>query len=349
MSKSFRRWRRLPCWSSLWFLHAAASYRLASFHALLLAIPLFVSFKHGFVRQDDHIVNFFCFVAVALALASLTINLHGTTLRRVGFLMILFLMIWQDNVGKVWGMSAVTQSTGVRGGQMLWGALRFDRLKQKLHASVASFPEDERLEPELVTLIGASPIASLSISYTNLPAAGLHVRLYPVLERYAAFTPYLDGLNAAWIRDQGPRFLVFDGKTIDDRDPWAETPAMWLEIYRWYDTRLLGTRNLLLERRSTPRFTTARNHWPLPHRLPRKAAAAQFGRSCLLDHELPPEYSRADAAAALPRPERLHCHSRDGWFSPGRGAFFLTFWFPRCWAIICLATYRSSQRYSVPA
>jgi hypothetical protein len=29
---------------------------------------------------------------------------------------------------------------------------------------------------------------------------------------------------------------------------------MWLEIYRWYDTRLLGTRNLLLERRAAPRF-----------------------------------------------------------------------------------------------
>jgi hypothetical protein len=31
---------------------------------------------------------------------------------------------------------------------------------------------------------------------------------------------------------------------------------MWLEIYRWYDTRLLGSRNLLLERRATPRFTS---------------------------------------------------------------------------------------------
>jgi hypothetical protein len=30
---------------------------------------------------------------------------------------------------------------------------------------------------------------------------------------------------------------------------------MWLEIYRWYDTRLLGPRNLLLERRAKPRFT----------------------------------------------------------------------------------------------
>jgi hypothetical protein len=78
--------------------------------------------------------------------------------------------------------------------------------------------------------------------------------LYPVIRRYAAYTPYLDSLNAAWIREHGPEFLVFDGASIDDRDPWAETPAMWLEVYRWYDTRLLGSRNLLLQRRSQPRF-----------------------------------------------------------------------------------------------
>ena len=124
---------------------------MARFHALLIAIPLFVSFKHGFVRQDAHIVNFFCFVAVALALASLTVSLHGKTMQRVVFLMILFLVIWQDNVGRVWGMSAVTEATGVRAVQMLWGALRFDRLKQKLDSSVEAFPEDLRIEPELVT------------------------------------------------------------------------------------------------------------------------------------------------------------------------------------------------------
>jgi len=31
---------------------------------------------------------------------------------------------------------------------------------------------------------------------------------------------------------------------------------MWLEVYRWYDTRLLAPRNLLLERRAEPRFTS---------------------------------------------------------------------------------------------
>ena len=239
----------------LW-LHAAASPKMARFHALLIAFPLFASFKHGFVRQDTHIVNFFCFVAVALALASLTVSLHGKTIQHVVFLVILFLMIWQDNVGRLWGMSVVTESTGVRAVQVLWGALRFDRLKQKLDPSVEAFPQNLRIEPELVNLIGDSPIASLSVEYTNLAAARMQVRLYPVVERYSAYTPYLDGLNAAWIRDNGPRFLIFDGKSIDEREPWAETPAMWLEVYRWYDTRLLGARNLLLERRSGPRFAS---------------------------------------------------------------------------------------------
>jgi hypothetical protein len=79
--------------------------------------------------------------------------------------------------------------------------------------------------------------------------------MYPVIQRYAAYTPYLDQRNADWVRDQGPRYMIFDGQAIDGRHPWAETPAMWAEIYRWYDTRMLGARNLLLERRPLPRFS----------------------------------------------------------------------------------------------
>ena len=98
---------------------------------------------------------------------------------------------------------------------MLWGAMRFDRLKQRLDSSIDAFPEDSRIEPELLKLIGDSPVASLSSNFTNVAAARMQLRLYPVLQRYTAYTPYLDGLNAAWIRDQGPRFLIFDGKAID--------------------------------------------------------------------------------------------------------------------------------------
>ena len=238
----------------LW-IQAGRSASAVRFYVLLLAIPLFVSFKHGFVRHDEHVINFFCFVALALALVSLTVSLHGKNARRVAPLVILFVIIWQDNVVRLKPRPALAQSTGAQAAGMLMGALRFDRLQQRLESSIAAYPDASRIEPELVNLIGDSPVASLSSNFTNLAAARMRLTLYPVVQRYAAYTPYLDGLNAAWIKDKGPRFLVFDGQAIDSRDPWAETPAMWLEVYRWYDARLLESRNLLLERRAGPRFT----------------------------------------------------------------------------------------------
>ena len=238
----------------LWIM-AASSLSQARFYVLLLAVPLFISFKHGFVRQQNHDVNFFCFVALALALVLLTIKLERAVITRVLFLLILFFVIRQNNASPCSALKLVTLPSGEEAARMLWGALRFDKLKQDLDLSLKNFPEESRLESEIVQLVGDSAVASLSNNYTNMAASHMRLKLYPVVQRYAAYTPYLDRLNAAWIRDHGPKFLVFDGASIDDRDPWAETPAMWLEVYRWYDARFLGPRNLLLERRAEPRFT----------------------------------------------------------------------------------------------
>lgn len=296
----------------LW-LSEASSPGAARFYALFLVIPLFVSFKHGFVRQDVHVIIFFCFTALALALVSLKADLGKAGALRATALVMLFFVLWQDHVGRYsdWGQAIepngqeaaqmlvgqaavvrpsdwglLISPSGAQAARMLWGALRFGQLKQELDFASRQFPEDSRIEPEIVNLIGDSPVASLSHAFTNLAASGLQLKLYPTLQRYTAYTPYLDGLNAAWIRDQGPRFLVFDGGTIDGRDSWAESPAMWLEVYRWYDTRLLGTRNLLLQRRAEPRFTALEpvGHFSMPFagwmRLPASDGAVFWTRKC---------------------------------------------------------------------
>jgi hypothetical protein len=235
-------------------LQQASPARLSRFYILLLGIPLFASFKHGFVRQDVHIINFFCFVALALALVALTVNLNRGGVSLAAPLALVFFIIWQNSVGL--GVRNLGPLTGAKAALMTWRVIQFRELKQRLDSITEAFPQDSQIELELIKVIGDSPVASLSVQYTNVAAAHLRLKLYPVVQRYAAYTPYLDGLNAAWIRDQGPRFLLFDGRAIDDRDPWAETPAMWLEVYRWYDARLLGPHDLLLERRPSPRFTS---------------------------------------------------------------------------------------------
>ena len=236
------------------WLQAATDRRLARFFALLLAGPTLVSLKHGFVRQDDHVISYFCFVALALGLVSLTVVLRE---RRVGWMVAMlgiFGIIWQQAILMPDVREVVVESSGMKMTRMLLRAARFHYLERWLDAFVPSFPESSRLEPELTGIIGKSSVASLSSNFMNIAVTDLRLTLYPSVQRFVGFTPMLDKWNAGWVSGKGPKFLVFDGQSIDGRDPWAETPAMWLAIYRWYQARYLGPRNLLLERRVKPRF-----------------------------------------------------------------------------------------------
>jgi hypothetical protein len=227
----------------------------AALVAFVLAIPMFVSFKHGFVRQDFHIVNFFCFAAFGLALISLWTPLEGSRLGLVFLLAMPYGFVWVTRVATQIGPRAFGEISAVRQISFALRALRFGKLRADLDAESASnYPPEKRLDPEIRSIIGRDPVASLSVIYSSAPLDGLNLELYPVIQRYSVWTPYLDRRNAEWIRSKGPRFLIFDAQTIDERHPWAETPAMWLEIYRWYRTRLSTGRTVLLERRESPRF-----------------------------------------------------------------------------------------------
>src|SRR5258708_888781 len=55
--------------------------KLAAFFVAVLTIPIFLALKHGFVREDAHILNFFCFACLALALIVLGTPLAERSLR----------------------------------------------------------------------------------------------------------------------------------------------------------------------------------------------------------------------------------------------------------------------------
>ncbi|HEY6971463.1 MAG TPA: hypothetical protein VJA94_19800 [Candidatus Angelobacter sp.] len=228
---------------------------IARFLIFVLTIPVLVNIKHGFVRQDAHISHFFCFVALALGLVALVIRLtEQRTIVTFAAITLLFGAIWQDNVVRT-DARAAFEGTGITTPWRVAQALWFPNLRRSLNAkSQHNFPPNLRLEPQIRDAIQQQSVASLSVSFNELFLEGVNLVLYPVPQRYSAYTPYLDQLNADWVRKKGPHFLIFDGTTIDGRHPWMDTPAMWLEVYRWYDTRMLGKRTLLLERRSTPRF-----------------------------------------------------------------------------------------------
>jgi len=243
------------------FIRAGCNAALTRFFGALFAIPLFAVFKHAFVRQDEHEVNFFCFVALALAVVCL-VGSFGRRRASVWISALAFGLIWTEYMLVQTNGSALLEASGFAQARMLVRVAR----GEDLHGNGGA----PRLDPGVRRVIGQSTVASLSTIYDGAVGEGLNLQIYPVIQRYAAYTPYLDALNAAWVRDKGPRFLIFDGSSIDDRQPWAETPAMWAEIYRWYRTRLLAGGELLLERRDSPRASNTASSWAADCRLTRK-------------------------------------------------------------------------------
>jgi len=239
----------------LLFLDQRDRRQHAVFFGLFLPIPVLISAEHGFIRQGIHGFNYFGFLALAMGLIFLVASFRGTRVLYASGVVFLTLAVWMA-LAATQGMAArLADAGGLRTVPLVRLIVSGEARAALERRSLENCTPELRLEPQIRVIIQDAPVASTAIVYSCLSLEGLNLRLFPVPQRYSAYTPYLDGLDAAWVRTQGPQFLIADWSEIDGRQPWSDAPATWLEIYRWYDTRLLGARSLLLERRRTPRFT----------------------------------------------------------------------------------------------
>src|SRR5262249_36595673 len=182
----------------------------------------------------------------------------------IAVVLLLFAILWQDYAASNDLGTAVASVTATGAPLRIWDVLRFKHLSYSPSAEGrANYSSETRIEPEIKSIVGHEPVGFLSDVYSSALLDDLNLVLFPVIQRYSAYTPRLDQLDATWLDEKGPRFLIFDGTSIDGRHPWTESPATWTEVYRWYNTRLLGKRSLLLQRRASPPFT---RFVPLVHR-----------------------------------------------------------------------------------
>jgi hypothetical protein len=260
---------------------------VARFYLLLLGVPLVFALKHGFIRPDDHIINFYCFAALAIGLIALYANFAGWRAFAVAAIVLPLPLICLRHLTSMETVAA--DMTGLRVVRSIALAARSaaeGHTPAEEKALLGALAPAPLLSPQLRAVVGDAPVSVLSLNYSAAYFDDLNLKIYPVVQLYSAWTPYLDQLSAEWIRTQGPRFLIYDGHAIDHRHPWAQTPALWAEIYRDYDSVRVSDDNLLLERREMPRFRaletvrTFQVHFPGPMPLPAAEAAEFWSLSC---------------------------------------------------------------------
>ncbi|MBN9660746.1 MAG: hypothetical protein J0H49_21320 [Acidobacteria bacterium] len=220
--------------------------------ALPFAVPLLVSVKHGFVRQDAHVINFFCMALLLLGLLLLFMESWRFN-RNLPILLMLLVVVAFQSVQWRLGWAYLDDISGWSNLRTLAGVLDLPNTRQRLaHEPLPPYGRDFPLDPPLLQAIGQHSISIVSSVLIQAAWHNLAFVPLPLPQGYPC-TRKLDERNAAWIARQGPEKVLLEWFIVDGRHPLNDNPATMLALFQWYEPELTQPRYLLLRRRAQPR------------------------------------------------------------------------------------------------
>ncbi|MEW6771942.1 MAG: hypothetical protein AB1330_11240 [Bacillota bacterium] len=237
------------------------------FYASLIPIgALFLSFKHGFVRQDGHVIMFFTFL---IATTSILLLAAGTVkeakVAGVACLLILSLTapvvivrsdpplrealaernfpgLIRTAASSVFGFffnpdrPVMRTICGKEGLSKIGALLCFrDTQTQLNHQSQLNLQSD-RLSSRWLSEIKRGTVDVLPWEIAYCPANNLSWSPNPILQTYSIYTPFLDHWSADhYAEENAPDFLIIEFADIDGRHLMLDAPASWHKILQNYD------------------------------------------------------------------------------------------------------------------
>lgn len=251
----------------LWVVMQSGAYSRLSLAAL--AVPLFGAWKHSIVRQDSHVmilVTFGVFVIAVLLTEAVPVWDWRWTLPIAGMLLVPLAVSWFNAAPA--GLNAMTSLEEVALGPLrLRGVTNLARLSQlaAYRETIAkksdSYLREHVLPHSLRTEIGESSVDVYPWRIFYVPANALSWANRPVPVSYNAYTPVLDGIDAAFFESRRrPTHLLWHAtyeagvRSIDGRYLLWDEPRTIRAIVDSYDIVAADSSVMVLRARSSPRF-----------------------------------------------------------------------------------------------
>ncbi|WP_155266727.1 hypothetical protein [Selenomonas ruminantium] len=202
---------------------------------MLLAPVMFMSYKHGYVRADGHVIHACSELLMEFAILILVFNFRdiydGVVKKRkkeitqAGIIMGIFLVMFFNYEMDIKPLDSLRNR--IHNIPTAVYTIRESQFKK----NVAGL---DRIPEEFVKEIGTSSFTSFpwEISFIE-PAGEMSKQFIPLfgLQAYSIYTSYLDAHTAEWIADKNkPEYIIFKLDTIDGRIPLMEVPATWKVI-----------------------------------------------------------------------------------------------------------------------
>jgi hypothetical protein len=215
---------------------------------LIGLVILFFSFKHGFVRQDGHMLSFFStipFLTGFLFLFSHRDACKGSRILFQTSAILCFICIFnfifiQDVVKSVFKNTYLITQLGKN-------YQTFDERKTEAL-------QDDMLPAEWTGEIGSNSIQILPWELSYAAANRWDGwQPNPGLQLYNVYTRKLDEYSArVFAQEKAPRFILLEYKAIDGRNMFIDTPATWNAIFPNYIIAKQDESRLLLSKKDAP-------------------------------------------------------------------------------------------------
>jgi len=206
-----------------------ARLRLSSIGvALVTTAYVFLSWKHGFVRADGHVVFFIFFLPMACAvLLTKTFTEHLCKRGRIcltSFIIgIVLLCNWAADIQEPGIMLTKLVSWPgymVGNSRLVFNSIsgKWDKCFEARHVKPLKKVASDL--PVARAVVGSNTVDVLNYRQWAALANNLNYRPRPVIQGYSAYTPFLQDINLSWYRsDNRPNYLLFKMETIDNRFP----------------------------------------------------------------------------------------------------------------------------------
>ncbi len=230
---------------------AAVKHKYPTIMILLLGLGfIFVSFKHGFVRHDDHSYIYFSNMLLLLGVMNVATKKDGNIVFRwlsVGISLVLAIVIYvkypsvlepnvSSKIGMIKSSLSVINNVGKR--------------KQIEEDSKKEIRKDYALDEQTVRYIRGRYVDifpwDISLAY------GYELNWYPrpIFQSYSAYTSSLDLINSQHFRGgDAPEVVLYSFKSIDGRYPIFDEPVTFEKLLCNYNAQHIDGEFIVLKRK----------------------------------------------------------------------------------------------------
>ncbi len=216
--------------------------------------PLFLEFKHSFIREPGHIEILFSFVPLAL----LTIMLFADLKIPVQAAALLIVSIWLTREAPLYRWTEMPNAP-VQKMHAFTKLFDYAGLHRFLEQASAQSLQSKRLPDVLLSRISNHSITIMPSQCAY--GAANPIRYIPLrtLQSDQAYTTYLDRWTAEMFEGApAPDFVLFEWDAIDGRHPLLDIPQTAVALYRNYEWDSTYGATVLLRKRSAPLDATLR-------------------------------------------------------------------------------------------